>query len=234
MSDKQDRILDEYLKIATEEYLKQVEEENDAIMEKFKGIEYPKSLDTWFENEMSKKRKKDQCQVSRKKVIAFSRRIAVVFAVALILGSILVFSVDAIRVEFLNLFVSETDTYKELQFEENDELLTIASDNNMIYYPKILPDGFKLESFESSESLQRYIFTKGDEVIFLDINKGVSDIRLDNEEGEISDITFGSHQGKINRTKDKITIVIKIDNFVISVLGNSDEEILIKLLENTI
>jgi len=236
MKDKKDGILEAYLKIASEEFLEQVEEENKLLMTKYEEYKYPSELDAWFDTEMRKKRKKDRRSTFKRNMLTLSKRTAAIFIVVIAMGSVLVLSVDAIRVEFLNLFITETDTYKELEFdnsESNQELLTIAKENKLVYYPKVIPEGFKLESFEVSDLVSKYVFSKGEEIIFFDIYKGESDIRFDNQEGEMSDIIIKEMRGKISRSDGRITVVFKVDSYIIDVFSNTDEEIIIEMLENT-
>ncbi len=109
MNDKHEGLLDEYLKIASDDYLKEVEAENDRLMDEYKDIDYPKSLDTWFEKVMDKKRKKYNRNKRLHTLYLVAKRSAAVFLALIIVGSIAVFSVDALRVEFMNLFIEQKD-----------------------------------------------------------------------------------------------------------------------------
>ena len=150
MSGNHKKILDEYLKIASDEYFKGIEEENDKLMEEYKDTYYPKSLDTWFYDLMDQKEKKSKHKKQIKTLFSFARKSAAVFVGVLLIGLVVTLTVDAIRIEFLNLFVEKTNQYNEYSLS-SDDLQKYVEQDGLYYYPRYIPEGYKLNEYNHDE-----------------------------------------------------------------------------------
>lgn len=228
MSDKHERILDEYLKIASEEYLEEIEKENNKIMEKYKDIEYPERLDGWFYDQMHQKEKKFKKVRRLRAFSSFGKRSAAVLVVTLLIGLVVTLSVDAIRMEFMNLFIEETDQYDEYSLS-SDDLLEYVEKDSLIYYPKYIPEGFKLDEYSHNNFETNIGFINGPYTFTVDILYDTTDIRVDNEDAVKSNVSINGKTGTLLQYKEQIRIILKVDTAVISVTGNLEKEEIIKI-----
>lgn len=230
MTDKHERLLDEYLKFASDEYLKEVEAENDRLMEEYKDVEYPKSLDIWFEKLMDKKRKKYNCNKRLHTLFIVAKRSAALFVVFLIVGSIAVLSVDALRVEFMNLFIEQTDQYDEYSLS-SDELMEYVEADALKYYPRYIPLGFKLNEYSHDNFETTIEFINGAKLFNVNVSYKNTEIRLDNENVEKSTLSINGKSATLLQYDDKIRIMFKVDKAIITVSGNLEKEEIIKISE---
>ncbi len=230
MNDKHEGLLDEYLKIASDDYLKEVEAENDRLMDEYKDIDYPKSLDTWFEKVMDKKRKKYNRNKRLHTLYLVAKRSAAVFLVLIIAGSIAVFSVDALRVEFMNLFINQTDQYDEYSLS-SDELMEYVEADSLKYYPRYIPVGFKLNEYNHDNFETTMEFINGAKSFNVNVSYEKTEIRLDNENAEKNTLSINGKAATLLQYDNKIRIIIKVDKAIITVSGNLEKEEIIKISE---
>lgn len=230
MNTKHEKVLDEYLKIASEDYLKEIEAENDRLMDEYKDIDYPKSLDIWFEKVMDKKRKKYNRNKRLHTLYLVAKRSAAVFLVLIIAGSIAVFSVDALRVEFMNLFINQTDQYDEYSLS-SDELMEYVEADTLKYYPRYIPVGFKLNKYNHDNFETNMEFINGGKILNIEVSYESTEIRMDNENVEKSSLKINGKSATLLQYDNEIRVMFKVDDAIITVSGNLEKEEIIKISE---
>ncbi|NLO08382.1 MAG: DUF4367 domain-containing protein [Clostridiales bacterium] len=201
------------IKIAILSYMdmegKLLNEENEAIQN-----DYLYSLD-----EITRKR--NQRNISRlynaskikntlhKTFKAFNKTAAILLLV-IILFSVPMFSVDAIRNKVFNFIIDMQEDYTSIRLDSNDD----ATSNSIIinwddaYAPTIIPEGYELSSITNNDLLKalQYIDTNNSLIIFQQFSGG-GVVNIDTENAEsISKVMIHGSEGILVEKEDLITI----------------------------
>jgi len=85
------------------EHMNNICDETDRLLEEYKELEVPDSLNQWFLDYNKVLERKEKNRNIRSKVLILSKRIAIVLIIVSIAGSVVTLSVEAFRVRFFNL-----------------------------------------------------------------------------------------------------------------------------------
>jgi len=223
-----------FLKDIGYEHMNAVCEEADAVMEKYKDIEVPKSLDNWFYGYLEEQ-KKEAKRIQRKKFMKqISRRVAAVVVVLGIVMSVVTLSVDAFRVEFFNMVMETSEKFGLVFFEEKyQEQDDYVPEEWNGYYPTFLPKGYSLLEYEIGASISRLVYTNVDgDTIELLQGSMISNSQIDTENANVMDVDINGAQGILAEKDNEIIIGWSEKNSSILLFGNLDKSTLLKVAEN--
>ena len=166
-------------------------------------------------------RKRNQKKISRfynvskikntvhKSLKAFNKTAAILLFL-IILFSIPMFSVDAIRTKVFNLIIDMQEEYTSIHLDSNDD----ATSNSIIingddaYAPTIIPEGYQLNSITNNDLLKalQYSDTNDSLIIFQQFSGG-GIVNIDTENADsISKVMIHGSEGILVEKGDLITI----------------------------
>ena len=211
-------------------------DETDRLLEEYKDLEVPDSLDQWFTNYNKELKRKERNRKIRSKAVKLSKRIATVLLVISIAGSVVTLSVEAFRVDFFNLVI-ETSQKFSLVFQEEivEEQMAYEVPNDWIdyYYPTYLPDGYSLMDTRTLIDTRYMTFSNSDEQELRFIQGNLSArSQIDTENGKVIEVDIRGSKGVLV-VKDDISILNWSTNGMsFSIQGNVKESVLLAIAES--
>ena len=162
------------------------------------------------------------------------RRVASVVAALLVSAALVTAGVEAIRTPVVQFFTEVFEKFTQI-FVEDD---TPALSEEIIlepHAPTYLPDGYVVESEESTSTVYRIIYidtVTGDTLRFSQRLDDGRDLHLDTEDIQYTKITVGNYEGLKYTNKDKNGVVYTDGEYVYSVSASISHEELIKIAES--
>jgi hypothetical protein len=211
-------------------------DETDRLLEEYKDLEVPDSLDQWFTNYNKELKRKERNRKIRSKALKLSKTIATVLLVISIAGSVVTLSVEAFRVDFFNLVI-ETSQKFSLVFQEEivEEQMAYEVPNDWIdyYYPTYLPDGYSLMDTRTLIDTRYMTFSNSDEQELRFIQGNLSArSQIDTENGKVIEVDIRGSKGVLV-VKDDISILNWSTNGMsFSIQGNVKESVLLAIAES--
>ena len=95
-------------------------EETDQLLEEYKDLEFPKSIDKWFDDFSKEQKKKEKKKLFQQRSKLITKRVAIFIIVFFTVSASLTLGVEAFRIRFFNLFVVENAKYTDLSVLENN------------------------------------------------------------------------------------------------------------------
>lgn len=218
------------------EYAKIICEETDELVEKYKDLEIPESMDQRFYSLLEELEAKERRAQRQKKVRQISKRAAVILLVITVALSAVTFSVDAFRIKFFNVLLETKEKFGLVFYEEekNKEKVT-APDDWTGLYPSYIPDDYILLESEVGVgiSILRYVNGNGD---ILELIQGtmVMTSQIDTEGAKVIEVDIKGNSGIIAE-KDNVIIIgwsKKEIGFILQ--GNIDKSTLLEIAEKVI
>lgn len=223
-----------FLKDIGYEHMNAICEEADAVMEEYKELEVPKSLDDWFYKHLEEQKKKAK-RIQRKKfMIRIGNRAAAFVVIACVVLSAITFSVDAFRIKFFNMILETKERFGVVFYEEEkqEQQVEIPEDWSG-YYPTFLPEGFSLLDYELGASISRLTYIDGNgDIIELLQGTLISNSQIDTEDATVIDIEINGNQGVLAEKDEEIIIGWNEKNSSLLLRGNVKRSILLKVSES--
>lgn len=170
-------------------------------------------------------------------ILKLSKRSAVALMAVIILFSVMIAGVQALRVQVLNFLISIEPKYTSLQLNDNGnthgtEQLIVNWANT--YVPTYMPDGYEVSSITYTDSIKKLIFeNSGDTslIIYTEYDS-TNTIAVDTEGASlIEKVNINGHNGTLS-IKDSVTSVAwTIDNHLFSIQGQINKVQAIKIAE---
>jgi len=211
-------------------------DETDRLLEEYKDLEVPDSLDQWFTNYNKELKRKERNRKIRSKALKLSKTIATVLLVISIAGSVVTLSVEAFRVDFFNLVI-ETSQKFSLVFQEEivEEQMAYEVPNDWIdyYYPTYLPDGYSLMDTRTLIDTRYMTFSNSDgqELRFIQGNLSARS-QIDTENGKVIEADIRGSKGVLV-VKDDISILNwSTNDMSFSIQGNVKKSVLLAIAES--
>ncbi|PKM57967.1 MAG: hypothetical protein CVU98_03300 [Firmicutes bacterium HGW-Firmicutes-3] len=234
-SDEHEQMMESFYRYIGYQHIKNVGKEFDEISELAKDIEYPKELDSWFNDYLEKSKKAEM----RNKRIIFIKRLAKrVAMVTLVLGiglTVMTFSVDAFRIKFLNLVTDVTQRYTGFQVVEieDHEAINIPADWNNYYLLDYVTNGYSFDRIQEfgENKIVFYQNSQGDEIQFSQFPNNNS-FQVDTENAVTTEIIINGNKGTLVEKNGLLTLIWYNANHAFYLMGNIDKEEIIKMAES--
>lgn len=230
------RINETFLYDVGYEHTNNICDETDRLVEAYRELEVPNSLNQWFIEYNKELIRKEKNQKIRSKVLKLSKRIAAVLIIVSIAGSVVTMSVEAFRVRFFNLVIETSQKFSLVSQEEINEtqmVYDVLSDWTDYYYPKYLPEGYYLLNTRSLVDTRYMTFSnlEGNEMRFIQGNLS-SQSQIDSENGNVINVEIRGCKGVLV-VKDDITILNWTTNDMsFSIQGNVEKSVLLAIAES--
>lgn len=157
-------------------------------------------------------------------------KIAAIILIVIAVFSTTIFSVEALRVRFLNMFIETQEEVTDITFEDSESQNEVLKNDNE---PGYIPDGFKLTSIEEIDNRTTLFYTNNNgDTIDIDRYSTGNNIGIDTENAEYGNIKINGHDGFYSIKNGFATIVFKTDEYAFLVTGNIDISEIKKIAEN--
>lgn len=168
-----------------------------------------------------------------------SKFAAIVIISVAVLFTVLVSSVDAFRVIFLNIFIEDKEEYSKITIEKNDpnyEIINNLINNkelNNCYIPAYIPKNFSVvEIIQGNSTIITFMDTTSNLLIFEQSKDMSKEYMIDTEDANKENILIQG-QNAVIIIKGKITTVLWQNNErVFNVCGQIDREEILKFCES--
>ncbi len=208
-----------------------IDNEMDKLLEEYKEIKIPESLDSWFNNYHKSLVKKENHQKFKKKIVKYFKNIAALIGIIFLSVSILTVSVEAFRINLFNLIIEMREKYGEITFENKSDN-TINNENKEGYYPSYIPKGYKLDEIIENDISREIIYKNNNEFIYFTQDDLNMNYKIDTEDAEVSTIYINGYKAVLS-IKNGYSIIIWTNNeYVFGINGQLEKEEIIKMAES--
>lgn len=173
----------------------------------------------------------------RKITVEFLPKTAIFVLVLLGSCTIVVTSVQALRVKALNIFLNIQKQYTSIQMtdENNPQRKQINEQIPQIWNGYVLtyiPNGFKVVKIEERDMFKAIYYTneQGETIRFTQYRSSDTDLRVDTEGANTQNILIHNNDALLVEKQGLVSIVWK-DEFLFSLIGEADEATMIKMAE---
>ena len=178
------------------------------------------------EQQMRKLFQDSRKKLTRKKAVRFSQRAAVVLLVMLILSGFTVLSVEAWRIKFLNMFITDAPTKSEIVFVES----TTHEDETIVL--NYVPYGFALSSSNIQEDLAHMLFESGSSFFYVTIGTPEQTLFIDTEDAAAMRTKVNDFDAYLSMTGDGLILAWSDNQRAYSLSGNMSETEIRRIAEN--
>lgn len=236
-----DHIMESYYSFIGEAHLANVLEELEANKEQIEQVEVPKSLTKWLESYVANLVHKKKQQLRKSQMSKYASRAAVLLLFVILTGTILTFSVEAIRIRVFNMMLSATDSYTEIRFDEAEEAPTVAMDTvipNFFfedkvmgnYYPAYIPEGYVLEQSNNYGTMTNYLFIDGaGRTLYFDQSSLNGGMQIDTEDALVTHPVIDGATAIMAEEDGQVILVWHNTDFAFTLIGEMTREEALKI-----
>ncbi|ADY56432.1 hypothetical protein Sgly_2143 [Syntrophobotulus glycolicus DSM 8271] len=201
---------------------------------------FPSEFERRMKKLIARHNRKELLKNIRKKTIKILPR-AVIFLFVLI-GSftIVVASVEALRVKALNIIMNIQSQYTSIEVKnknngQTEQIKEQIPQNWNGYAPTYVPHGFKVDRTEKREMKESIYFTneQGQIIEFIRYLAGDTDLRIDTEGASVQDTSIHNKDALLAEKAGFITIAWK-EEYLFSLIGEADKAEMIKMAESIV
>ncbi|HKL99476.1 MAG TPA: DUF4367 domain-containing protein [Mobilitalea sp.] len=193
----QQELEDVFLRHIGYEYTQLICEEQVESEQEWKNIQIPEELDWWFGDFTRLEEKKRKSKARNLRLLKHLKRAAIFLLFLVGVNFILVSSVEAYRVKWLNTVSSIKEKFIQIDTieESTDSSDNIPKDWGGKYYLTYLPAGYKLLQTVVDDDFPILIYTNqnGNNIVFQQIQQG-SSVRVDSENGKVTNVIINDNQ----------------------------------------
>lgn len=208
---------------------------NENPIEDDSSLEF--SLPAEFDRKMKKiiagHNRKETLKRVRKKTIKFLPKAAIFLLVLVGSFTIVVASVQALRVKAINIIYDIQNKYTSIQTSDENNTMQINGkipENWNGYVPGYIPPGFKIDKTEQRDMFEAiYYNNEQDQIIrFTRYFSENTDLRIDTEGATVHNISINNTDALLSDKQGLISIVWKED-YLFSLVGEADKSELVKM-----
>lgn len=222
---KTDKFVDAFYTGIASQMVDDIITETDALkMPEFDFTE----MDSWFENfhdESVKKQRFKSLKLKSTKMMRF----AAIALISIGIGfSTLMMSVEAFRVSVFNLFVSEEKTHTLFEQVQDDMLEQL-----LIPYPRMMPKGFQLYSYEEFATIKVLEFqNSAEDYVTYTLTDAGGSVMLNTEEAKVEVIEIENNEYTLTSSEAKLQVFWHDEDYNYNIVTNLDLEKLKKIINS--
>jgi len=158
----------------------------------------------------------------------------------ILLGSftIMVASVQALRVKALNIILNIENQYTRIQTKDKNNSYAKLVDKQVLqdwsgYVPNYVPHGFIIDKTKEN-GIVNVIYYKNEQGHTIEFTQYITsntDLRIDTEGAKVQNILIHSNDALLSEEQEIVSIVWKVD-YLFSLIGEADKEEMIKMAES--
>ncbi|MBN2222671.1 MAG: DUF4367 domain-containing protein [Vallitaleaceae bacterium] len=215
----------------------------DGLKGEYKDLEYPKSLDTWFEKFIRERKKIEKKQQWKKRMKKVRAQAAMITLFLLIGGGVMTLSVEALRVRFLNFFVEVNDRYTEIRVEEAQEVQEVQENPEVFFSeesattdgsgPSYVPEEYQLQETQSIGDMLLLKYTNADEqeLLFTRMPNGGS-TQIDTENAKVTEVTIHGNEGILSEKEGFVILFWHDQTYSYTLTGEVSAQTIIEVAES--
>jgi hypothetical protein len=215
---------------------KNANDDVDVLLEEYKDIEVPESLNNWFFGYNKKIVRKNRQKQLVSNLLKYSKRVAAILIIFIVMSSVVIMSVDSFRIRFFNMVVETSQKFTLVSQEENTanglrhELLSDWSD---FYFPTYLPKDYALADVRILNNTKYMTFKNLDDLEIRFIQGGLeSQSQIDSENGEIIELLINGNEGILVIKEDRSILYWSNQEKAFYIQGSIDKTTIIKIAES--
>lgn len=154
-------------------------------------------------------------------------RVAAAFSIIFILFLTSVFTVQAVRVKVLNLFISMQDKYTEIRVTPKED--SVIGNNLYVnwdnaYAPTDIPEGYRIQNLINGKNFKSIEYgNKNQDIIQFQQSIGDWHINVDTEDANrVEKISIQGHEGLLVEKNGLITVVWSDQSNIFTVISDSE------------
>lgn len=233
---------DEYdeliVKMATSEYIdslgQAIEEKKNQLARENK-YPIPDNNLLLFKKELKKKERRKRNVSLIRSMNRVGKKVAIFFCIvtSIFIGG--VSTVEAFRINILNLLIETPEKYSNIQL--SDEKVTQASNLSEewedYYYPRYVPEGFTVKKASISMGVGEIVYNNNDnKKVMYSMNAKKQNLFIDTEDIEYTEIMINEYPGQLIKKKRHYTVVFQNNEYLFTVSGDIEPKELIKICES--
>lgn len=220
------------------EHANNVCDEIDQLLEEYKDIKVPESLNEWFGEYEKENNKKIRSMANRKKVLQISKRVAMILLVVIVTFSAITMSVEAYRIRFFNMIIEVQKKFSSMKFEESNNIEYInelPKDWKDFFYPMRLPQGYLFKKAFQGNSIKYIIFSNNqmEEMYFVQ-GPITTDFQFDTEDSFVMEVDVNGMEGLIIEKEGRVIITWHNNDYSYYIQGHVDKSAILDMAESVI
>ncbi|WP_240840900.1 DUF4367 domain-containing protein [Acidaminobacter sp. JC074] len=218
------------------DYSDQICKETDRLLDLYKDLEVPATLDGWFKRFSQGLKEKEAKAHKRKRHFRTMKYAASILVTLTVAASVITFNVEALRIKFFNLLISDEGEYTKIIPSPIDENDTESLNEKYAgsYYPIYMPEGFNLEKSHLGNVIELYHFERGEDFVTLTTSplEASTTTLVDTEDAEVTYILINDYEAMHIYKKGTVKISFANEDTLFLLVSNLSSEEVIKIAEN--
>lgn len=238
-----DKMMEAYYGIVGEGHVANLLEELDGQKNDIDQVSVPLSLKAWLEAYVAGLVGKEKQAIRRKRFRSFSAKAAIVLLMLTLTGTILTFSVEAIRIRVFNMMLTAREEYTEIRFGEEgdiseDQISTKAPfifEDKVAghYYPTYIPEGYGLEESNDYGRMVTYRFIDGaGRRLYFDQSPLDGGMQIDTEDALVTYPEVGGVEAIMAQEDGQVILVWYNSEYAFTLIGEMTAEEALKIAES--
>jgi len=231
--DKLQDIMETYYSYIGQSHIDVINKDLESKKEEINSVQIPDSLDSWFDDYIKGSKERDKRIKRKKRLKITASKVAMVLLVISVSLTILTFSVEAIRVKVLNLFIEINDKYSEFKVGEIDEYDNDVVQRDDDYEPMYIPEGFVIDNTEEFNNIKTTEFTDGNNgFIVFEIAPNGTDYQFDTEDAKVSEVLVKGTKGILIEKNNRNIVFWNDEEWTFYILSGIEPEIMMRMAES--
>ncbi|MDW7662683.1 MAG: DUF4367 domain-containing protein [Bacillota bacterium] len=233
MKENENKVMESFFHYIGENHINHIAEEFDRISVYASKIEYPSTLDTWFDSYNKQLEKQHQKRKFSSRVQLLSKRVAIFFAIAVVGIFVTTMSVEAFRIKLFNIVTEVTEKYTKVSIVETENGLESQIDWESYYLPEYIPERYTYSKSENFGDIKIVFYSdaKGKEIQFSQTPVN-PEYQIDTEEAIVADVTVNGEKGILVEKEELLTLIWTTDEKTFHIIGEINKDEIIKMAES--
>ena len=233
-----EKMLEALLEYAAACHVENIIAENPIEDDPAPDFALPPEFDRRMKKLIARHDRKETFNKIRKRTVRFLPKAAIFLLVLLGSFTIVVASVQALRVKALNIILNIQNQYTSIQTKDENNGQTKQGNEQIPpnwsgYVPNFIPPGFKVVKTEERDMLEAIYYTneQGQTIRFTQYRSSDTDLRVDTEGATVQNISIHNNDALLAEKQGLVSIVWKED-FLFFLTGEVDKAEMIKMAES--
>lgn len=233
MKENENKVMESFFHYIGENHINHIAEEFDRLSVYASKIEYPSTLDTWFDFYNKQLEKQHQKRKFSSRVQLLSKRVAIFFAIAMVGIFVTTMSVEAFRIKLFNIVTEVTEKYTKVSIVETENGLESQIDWESYYLPEYIPERYTYSKSENFGDIKIVFYSdaKGKEIQFSQTPVN-PEYQIDTEEAIVADVTVNGEKAILVEKEGLLTLIWTTDEKTFHIIGELERDEIIKMAEN--
>lgn len=233
MKANENKIMESFYHYIGENHINHIAEEFDRISVYASKIEYPSTLDTWFDSYNKQLEKQHQKRKFSSRVQLLSKRVAIFFVIAMVGIFVTTMSVEAFRIKLFNIVTEVTDKYTKVSIVETENGLESQIDWDSYYAPEYIPEGYTYSNSEYFGEIKIIFYSdaSGKEIQFSQTPVN-PEYQIDTEDAVVTEVIINAEKGILAQKEGLLTLIWTTNEKTFHIIGEIERDEIIKMAES--